>query len=251
MTETKHISTSNPDRTKPAVIEIRDAVKTYGEGRLEIKALDHINLEIEEGTITTIMGPSGSGKTTLLNILGAMDVPTSGEIFVNGQNIANLKERNLSQFRKNTIGFIFQNFYLLPNLDVIDNVLSPLIPYGIKEKHKLRAQAILDSIGLGERGKSKVIKLSGGQSQRVAIARALINQPKIILADEPTGNLDSETGKAIIELLIQLADEGTTVIIVTHDPRIAKYTSEHPKGKNIWMQDGRLSDKPTYDMYCW
>ncbi|TFG21678.1 MAG: ATP-binding cassette domain-containing protein, partial [Promethearchaeota archaeon] len=164
---------------------------------------------------------------------------------------AKMPERKLSSYRKDIIGFVFQSFYLLPNLDVINNVLIPLIPYKIKEKDKERAQELLDLVGLGNRANSKVRKLSGGESQRVAIARALINDPSVILADEPTGNLDSETGKSIIELLIKLAEQGKTVIIVTHDPRIAQVVSENPLGQNIWIKDGRLSDKPTYDMYCW
>jgi putative ABC transport system ATP-binding protein len=197
------------------------------------------------------MGPSGSGKSTLLNILGAMDIPTEGEVIVNGVDIAKVPERKLSNYRKNTVGFVFQNFYLLPNLDVIGNVLIPLIPYKIKQEDRDRAQYLLDRVGLGNRGQSKVRKLSGGESQRVAIARALINNPKIILADEPTGNLDSETGKSIIELLISLAEEGKTIIIVTHDPRIAQIISENPLGQNIWIKDGKLSNEPTYDMFCW
>ena len=197
------------------------------------------------------MGPSGSGKSTLLNILGAMDIPTEGEVIVNGVDIARVPERKLSNYRKNTVGFVFQNFYLLPNLDVTGNVLIPLIPYKIKQKDRERAQYLLDRVGLGNRGQSKVRKLSGGESQRVAIARALINDPKIILADEPTGNLDSETGKSIIELLISLAEEGKTIIIVTHDPRIAQIISENPLGQNIWIKDGKLSNEPTYDMFCW
>jgi putative ABC transport system ATP-binding protein len=197
------------------------------------------------------MGPSGSGKSTLLNILGAMDIPTEGEVIVNGVDIASVPERKLSNYRKNTVGFVFQNFYLLPNLDVIGNVLIPLIPYKIKQEDRERAQYLLDRVGLGNRGQSKVRKLSGGESQRVAIARALINNPKIILADEPTGNLDSETGKSIIELLISLAEEGKTIIIVTHDPRIAQIISENPLGQNIWIKDGKLSNEPTYDMFCW
>jgi putative ABC transport system ATP-binding protein len=197
------------------------------------------------------MGPSGSGKSTLLNILGAMDIPTEGEVIVNGVDIAKVPERKLSNYRKNTVGFVFQNFYLLPNLDVIGNVLIPLIPYKIKQEDRDRAQYLLDRVGLGNRGQSKVRKLSGGESQRVAIARALINNPKIILADEPTGNLDSETGKSIIELLISLAEEGKTIIIVTHDPRIAQIISENPLGQNIWIKDGKLSNQPTYDMFCW
>ena len=197
------------------------------------------------------MGPSGSGKSTLLNILGAMDIPTEGEVIVNGVDIARVPERKLSNYRKNTVGFVFQNFYLLPNLDVTGNVLIPLIPYKIKQEDRERAQSLLDRVGLGNRGQSKVRKLSGGESQRVAIARALINDPKIILADEPTGNLDSETGKSIIKLLISLAEEGKTIIIVTHDPRIAQIISENPLGQNIWIKDGKLSNEPTYDMFCW
>jgi putative ABC transport system ATP-binding protein len=234
-----------------SLISLKNVSKIYGEGRTEIKALDQVDLEIEQGKIVTIMGPSGSGKSTLLNILGAMDSPSSGTITVNDIEIGNLAERKLSRYRKETVGFIFQSFYLLPNLDVMGNVLIPLIPYGIKDDDRQRAQGILDRVGLGDRGHSKVGKLSGGESQRVAIARALINNPKIILADEPTGNLDSETGKSIIELLIKLAEEGRTIIIVTHDPRIAQVVSEHPLGKNIWIKDGQLSEKPTYDMYCW
>ena len=197
------------------------------------------------------MGPSGSGKSTLLNILGAMDIPSSGMVIVNEINIATLPERKLSRYRKNTVGFIFQNYYLLPNVDVIGNVLIPLTPYGIKDEDRARAQEILELVGLGDRAHTKVRKLSGGESQRVAIARALINDPKIILADEPTGNLDSETGKSIIELLIKLAEKGKTLIIVTHDPRVAGLISEHPLGQNIWIKDGKLSKNPTYDMYCW
>ncbi|NVM35570.1 MAG: ABC transporter ATP-binding protein [Candidatus Lokiarchaeota archaeon] len=233
------------------MITLKNVSKVYGEERTTIKALDQVDLNIDKGKILTIMGPSGSGKSTLLNILGAMDIPTSGTVIVNEINIANLPERKLSGYRKNTVGFIFQNFYLLPNVDVIGNVLIPLTPYGIKDEDRTRAQEILEIVGLGNRTHTKVRKLSGGESQRVAIARALINDPKIILADEPTGNLDSETGKSIIELLIKLAEKGKTLIIVTHDPRVAGLISEHPLGQNIWIKDGKLSKDPTYDMYCW
>ena len=234
-----------------SLITLKNVSKIYGEGRAQIKALNNVDLEIDQGKIVTIMGPSGSGKSTLLNILGAMDSPSSGTVMVNNLPIGNLAERKLSSYRKNTVGFIFQSFYLLPNLDVMGNVLIPLIPYGIKDNDRQRAQEILDKVGLGNRGYSKVGKLSGGESQRVAIARALINNPKIILADEPTGNLDSETGKSIIELLISLTEEGKTNIIVTHDPRIAQIISENPLGQNIWIKDGKLSNEPTYDMFCW
>lgn len=234
-----------------SVIRLKNVSKIYGEERTAIKALDQVNLEIEEGNIVTIMGPSGSGKSTMLNILGAMDSPTSGEVYVDNIEIGGLPERKLSNYRKNVIGFIFQNFYLLPNVDVIGNVLIPLIPYGIKEKDRERAQELLDLVGLGDRTHTKVRKLSGGESQRVAIARALINNPKVILADEPTGNLDSETGKSIIDLLIKLAEKGKTLIVVTHDPRVVAIISNHPLGKSIWIKDGQLSNEPTYDMNCW
>ena len=197
------------------------------------------------------MGPSGSGKSTLLNTLGTMDVPTSVEVLLDGVNVDNLPESKLASFRKNSIGFVFQNFYLLPNMDVLGNVLVPLIPYGITEKDRQRAKDIVKAVGLEGRENSAVNKLSGGQMQRVAIARALINNPKIILADEPTGNLDSETGKTIIDLLLTLTDEGKTVIIVTHDLRIGQMIKEHPKGKNIWLKDGELSEKATYNVACY
>jgi putative ABC transport system ATP-binding protein len=236
---------------KMELITLKNVSKIYGEERTTIKALDNINLEIEESNIITVMGPSGSGKSTLLNILGAMDKPTSGEVFINDTEIGSLPERKLSNYRKSQIGFIFQNFYLLPNLNVIDNVLVPVVPFGIKEKDRKKAQELLEIVGLGDRANSKVSKLSGGESQRVAVARALINDPKIILADEPTGNLDTETGKSIVELLINLAESGTTLIIVTHDPRVVSLVSNHPLGKSIWIKDGKLSDQPTYDLDCW
>lgn len=236
---------------KIGFITLKNVSKIYGEERTTIRALDNIDLTIEKGEIITVMGPSGSGKSTLLNILGAMDKPTSGEVLVNNIEIGDLPERKLSGYRKKQVGFIFQNFYLLPNLNVIDNVLIPLVPYGIKEKDREKAQKILEVVGLGDRAKSKVSKLSGGESQRVAIARALINDPKLILADEPTGNLDTETGKSIVETLINLAEQGTTLIIVTHDPRVVSLVRKHPLGKSIWIKDGQLSEQPTYDLDCW
>jgi putative ABC transport system ATP-binding protein len=237
-------------RNKPAVV-LSNVEKVYGSEEIEIHALKGISLEIQQGEIVTIMGPSGSGKTTLLNLLGAMDFPTSGEILVDGWNISYMKESKLSEFRKKSIGYIFQDFYLIPNLDVINNVLVPLIPYGIKEEDRKFAQQILQQVGLGDRAKQKVQKLSGGQKQRVAIARALINKPNIILADEPTGNLDSETGRGIIDLLIELSKQGKTVVIVTHDPRISSLIRQQPNGRNIWMLDGKISDTPSVNQDCW
>jgi putative ABC transport system ATP-binding protein len=234
-----------------ALIELQKVSKIYGEHPSIIKAVDNVDLKIEKGKVITIMGPSGSGKTTLLNLVGAMDDPSSGKVYVNEIEVGSLPERKLSEYRKKVVGFVFQNYYLLPNIDVIGNVLIPLIPYKITVQDRMRAIELLELVGLGDRIHSKVGRLSGGESQRVAIARALINDPAVILADEPTGNLDSKTGKSIVELLISLSERRKTVIIVTHDPRIAKMVSEHTQGKNIWIKDGKLTDDPDFDMYKW
>jgi ABC-type lipoprotein export system ATPase subunit len=233
------------------LIEMKLVSKIYGEKTAKIYALRIKSLKIDVGEIITIMGPSGSGKTTLLNMIGAMDKPTQGKILINGRNISKLPENRLSQYRKETVGFIFQNYYLLPNIDVLGNVLIPLIPYRIREKNRTHAQELLFKMGLKGREKSQVSKLSGGESQRVAIARALINNPKILLADEPTGNLDSKTGRKIIDLLLDLSNDEKTIIIVTHDPRIAKTVSEHRNGRNIWIKDGKLINDPDFDIYEW
>ena len=234
-----------------SLINLKKVSKVYGVETRILKALDNVDLKIEEGKVITIMGPSGSGKTTLLNLIGAMDDPSSGEVFVNGIEVGSLPERKLSEYRKKVVGFVFQNYYLIPNMDVIGNVLIPLIPYGISLQDRMRAIELLEMVGLGDRIHSRVGKLSGGESQRVAIARALINNPAVILADEPTGNLDSTTGKSIVELLISLTERRKTVIIVTHDPRIAKMVSENTYGKNIWIKDGRLTDDADFDMSEW
>lgn len=235
-----------------SIIKMNNVSKIYGSEVNEIRALDNINLNIEEGSAVTLMGPSGSGKSTLLNMLGAMDVPTYGEVIVNGINISQLPESKLANYRRFSIGFVFQSFYLLPNVDVLRNVLVPKIPYGITKRDKKRAQELLEAVGLGDRANSKVKQLSGGQSQRVAIARSLINDPKVILADEPTGNLDSETGKTIIDLLLGLTEEqNKTIVIVTHDPRVGSAINDHPRGRNIWLDDGQISDIASYDQFCW
>ncbi len=232
-------------------VELIDIIKTYGEEQNEVRAIRGLNLSIEKGEIVTIMGPSGSGKSTLLNLLGAMDTTTEGKVIVDGKDITKMEEKNLFEFRRFSIGFIFQNFYLLPNFNVLDNVLSPKIPFKINEKDKDMAIEMLKLVGLEDKINQRVTKLSGGQSQRVAIARALINEPNIILADEPTGNLDSETGKQIIDILLGLAEQGKTVIIVTHDLRIGKLVKDHPKGRNIWLLDGKLTEAPSVSGECW
>ncbi len=250
ITKDEQIHIQNTESGRP-VIKLENLRKIYGSGASEIQALKGVSLDIFPGEILTVMGSSGSGKSTMLNIMGTMDIQTSGKIWLDGNDVSNYPESKLSEFRRFIIGFVFQNFYLLPNLDVISNVLAPLIPYGIKEKDKKRAMEILEKMGLKGREHSTVRKLSGGQSQRVAIARALINNPKVILADEPTGNLDSETGKQIVDLLINLSHQGKTIIIVTHDPRIGQMIKEEKNGRNIWLSDGQLSDRPSYDVFCY
>ena len=232
-------------------VKMESVIKIYGAQANEVEALKGVDLNIKRGEIVTIMGPSGSGKSTLLNMLGAMDFATKGRVVVDGKDVTNVKEKQLFSFRRHSIGFIFQDYYLLPNFNVVDNILTPKIPYGIRKKDKERAMELLKTVGIEEKANAQVTKLSGGQKQRVAIARALINDPRIILADEPTGNLDSETGKQIVDLLVSLADRGKTVIIVTHDLRIGKIVKDHPKGRNIWMLDGLLSNAPSVSGECW
>jgi putative ABC transport system ATP-binding protein len=230
---------------------MKNVVKIYGKGRAATRALDGIDLEVMNGSIVTIMGPSGCGKSTLLHLIGAQDTPTSGEVIVDRVDVTTLPESKAPRFRRHTVGFIFQDFYLLRDLRVIDNVLMPLIPYGIKPVDRQRALDLIEAVGLSQVQRQRARELSGGQSQRVAIARALINNPKIILADEPTGNLDSGTGKSIIHLLMSIVDETRTLIIVTHDPRISSVVERDPRGRNIYMEDGRIVDRmPIEESWC-
>jgi len=237
--------------TDSPIIKMDHVFKTYGQGESKIFALNDVSLEIFPGQVITVMGPSGSGKSTLMHMLGAMDSPSSGKIWVDNIEISQLPESKLSKFRRFSVGFIFQNFYLLPNVDVLNNILSPNIPFGITDEDRMHARELLKAVGLEQREKEKVRVLSGGQSQRIAIARSLINNPNVILADEPTGNLDSETGRSIIDLLLKFADQGKTILIVTHDPRVGHLVSEYKKGRNLWMQDGKLGISPTYNQNCW
>jgi ABC-type lipoprotein export system ATPase subunit len=205
------------------VVETRDLVKIYSDG-VEVRALDGVNMAVLEGEIVAVMGPSGSGKSTLLHIIGALDRPTSGQVIVNGKDLA--KVRDLDRFRSETVGFVFQLHNLIPTLTALENVEIPLYErrMGIRERRS-RAKELLELVGLGERLHHLPSMLSGGERQRVAVARALANEPKIILADEPTGELDSERSKEIIELMHRINHElGTTFIVVTHDPAVARQT---------------------------
>lgn len=219
-----------------AIITLKDVKKFYGKGDIKTEALKGISLDINDGEMVAIMGPSGSGKSTLLNIIGCIDSSTEGEYLLNGNNIHTLTARELASVRNKYIGFIFQSFNLLNEYNIVDNVTLPLL-YNKNFKGSLKKNAleIIDKVGLKDHIKKNPSELSGGQQQRVAIARALINEPNIILADEPTGALDRKTGKEIMELLVNINRKGKTVIIITHDNEIANYCS-----RVIKLEDGLL-----------
>ena len=230
---------SNPQKfikLKP-LIKLEDVWKTYQMGEVEVTALRGVSLHIAAGDFIAIMGPSGSGKSTLLHTLGCLDVPSTGKVFLDDHDIFQLKPNELALIRGKKIGFVFQQFNLLSGFNAVENVIMPLTFQGIPERNsRERAKDLLDSMGLGKRVFHQPTELSGGEQQRVAIARALANDPDIILADEPTGNLDSQTGKKIMDILINLHHEkGKTVIVVTHDPYIASYAR-----KMFNLQDGEL-----------
>lgn len=208
------------------IIKLENVWKKYLLGRVELNALKGVNLEINPGSFVTIMGPSGSGKSTLLNMVGLLDIPSQGKIFVKGRDIAEFSEDQLSQLRGRTIGFIFQEFNLLPNLSAWENVTLPMVFQGVpEEERKKRAEELLTKVGLKDRILHLPTELSGGERQRVAIARAFANNPEMVIADEPTGNLDSTTGKMIMEILTDFHQkERKTIVVVTHDPNIAHYS---------------------------
>jgi putative ABC transport system ATP-binding protein len=224
------------------LITMRDLHRVYEVGSEKVHALNGVSLEIEENEYVAIMGPSGSGKSTLMNIVGCLDTPTSGSYMLKGQEIGKLNDNELARIRNQEIGFVFQTFNLLPRADTMHNVELPLVYAGIKhEERRRRAREVIELVGLTDRIKHKPNELSGGQRQRVAIARALVNKPSIILADEPTGNLDSATGEEIMAAFARIWEQGNTVILVTHEPDIA----QHAK-RVVRMRDGKIeSDLPT------
>lgn len=218
------------------VIRLVDIVKSYIMGDNVVHALDHVNVQIGEGEFTSIMGPSGSGKSTMMNILGCLDRPTSGHYFLRGRDIAGYNDDELAHTRNAEIGFVFQNFNLLPKLTAQVNVALPLVYAGINEEERMvRAARALESVGLGNRLDHKPNEMSGGQRQRVAIARALVNNPAIIMADEPTGNLDTKSSYEIMDIFKAMNDEGKTIVMVTHEPDIAQQTK-----RILVMRDGKL-----------
>lgn len=219
------------------LLKLEDVWKIYKLGRIELPVLKGISFGIAKGSFVAIMGPSGSGKSTLLHIVGCLDLPTKGRVLLDGQDISKLSEDELARIRGKKLGFVFQQFNLFKNLTSAENVILPMIFQGIQQnERRKRAEDLLESLGLGDRVNHKATELSGGEQQRVAIARALANDPDIIVADEPTGNLDSSTGELIMEILTKLHKEkGKTIIVVTHDPSIAAYSEE-----TINVKDGSV-----------
>jgi len=228
--------------TEKALIQLEDITKTYDAGENAVQALRGIDVAIQYGQFVSIIGPSGSGKSTLMHILGCLDTPTTGKYWLDGQDVAELSARTLARIRNQKIGFVFQTFNLLPRATVLKNVELPLLYAGLsRDERRARASAALERVGLTDRAKFRPNELSGGQRQRVAIARALVNNPSLILADEPTGNLDQKTGSEIIDIFEQLSGQ-ETIILVTHDPTIASRTE-----RRIKIVDGRIVDGDSID----
>ncbi len=225
------------------LIELVDVVKRYKIGEQEILALDGINLTIDQGEYAAIIGPSGSGKSTLMHLLGCLDTPTSGTMLIDGVDVSRASGNKLSEMRNQKIGFVFQSFNLLPKLTVLQNVELPMIYAGVSARERReRALVAIERVELQNRVKNTPLQLSGGQMQRVAIARALVNNPRIIFADEPTGNLDSKTGANILQLFRELSTGGCTIVLVTHDAKIAAQTP-----RRIEIRDGKIVDAASMD----
>ena len=225
------------------ILELRDICKDYQPGREPVRVLKNINLTVEKGDYLAIMGPSGSGKTTLMNIIGCLDVPTSGRYTLEGRDLKDLSDDDLAEVRNKHIGFVFQSFHLLPKMDALDNVALPLLYADVPLKERrARAEEALKAVGLGERIHFLPNQLSGGQCQRVAIARAIVGNPELLLADEPTGALDTKAGNQIMEIFRRLSGEGMTIIMITHEPSIAACAD-----KTFRILDGELRTQEEKD----
>lgn len=227
------------------LVEMRNICKDYPQGKDVVRVLKDVCLQVEEGDYLAIMGPSGSGKTTLMNLIGCLDVSTSGEYLFNGENLHDATDNRLAEVRNQMLGFVFQSFYLLPKLDAVDNVSLPLLYAGVpKKERRERAVEALKCMGLGDRLNFKPNQLSGGQCQRVAIARAIVGRPKLLLADEPTGALDTKSGEQIMEIFRQLNRAGTTIIMITHEQEIADHAM-----RICYIRDGVLSSRKAGDSF--
>lgn len=225
------------------ILEMRDICKDYPMGKGVAHILKNVNLDVGEGEYLAIMGPSGSGKTTLMNLIGCLDVPTSGSYLLGGRDVTTCNNKQLAEVRNKELGFVFQSFNLLPKLTALENVALPLLYGGVKKAERLeRARTALETVGLSDRVDHRPDQLSGGQCQRVAIARAIVGKPKLLLADEPTGALDSASGAAVMELFRQLHESGSTIIMITHDRSIAKHAA-----KLMTIRDGVLSGGDDYE----
>lgn len=232
----------NDTNNKDWVVEATDLTKIYQMGEIEVHALRGLSIKIERGEVVAIVGPSGSGKSTLMNMIGCLDRPTSGDYLLDGESVAEMSDDQLAGIRNRKVGFVFQSFNLLPRQTALANVELPL-RYAMSNNRKAQATAALESVGLGDRIKHRPNEMSGGQQQRVAIARALVNNPAIVMADEPTGNLDTTSGEAVMQLLLDLNKErGMTVIIVTHDPEIAEMAE-----RIIYIRDGVVEREAVND----
>jgi len=236
-------STNGTAAAERALLEIEDLTKRYMMGSQEVWALDGVTLSIEEGEYVAVMGPSGSGKSTLMNMLGCLDTPTGGTYHLRGEDVSTFSDNDLAEIRNREIGFVFQTFNLLPRVNCLRNAELPLIYAGMsKRERRERAAEVLESVGLGDRLDHRPNELSGGQRQRVATARALVNRPSLLLADEPTGNLDTETGSEIMQLLEALHRQGNTILLVTHEPDIARHAR-----RIIHLRDGTLEEDEEVD----
>ncbi|MBO3463044.1 ABC transporter ATP-binding protein [Aetokthonos hydrillicola Thurmond2011] len=237
MTLNSPVLTANSSPTsKPAIIRLEQVFKIYGSGETEVRALDDINLTIEQGEYCAIMGPSGSGKSTAMNIIGCLDRPTSGKYYLDNIDVAHMDDTELAHIRNKKLGFVFQQFHLLPQLSAVENVMLPMVYADVKSAERYeRSVEALKRVGLEKRLNNKPNQLSGGQQQRVAIARAIVNHPVLLLADEPTGALDSRTTQEVLEIFGELNASGITVVMVTHEPDVARKTQ-----RIVWFRDGQV-----------
>ena len=221
------------------ILELKNIYKNYDQDNLVVPVLKDVSLQVDEGEYVAVMGPSGSGKTTLMNIIGCLDLPTSGSYILDGRPVSELKEKELTKVRRNILGFVFQNFQLMPRESALDNVCLPLIYAGVsKKERKEMGMKALEKVGLADRAAFRPNQLSGGQKQRVAIARAMVNNPKLLLADEPTGALDSKSGKQVLELFDMLNESGVTIVMITHDRKVAERAK-----RSVHIIDGEISEE--------